>query len=98
MIDSMIPIIRQLHDADGDAARARVLLAMPDNIIMKYTATIADACEKAKFHAGAEFVLRRAVIMKAVRGKDGLLPQPIADDFDQFRVAMATFASGRVEP
>lgn len=94
MTDSMLPIIRQLHDADGDQARARVLLAMPDAVLLKYAGTISDACTRAMFQAGAEFVLRRAVIMKAVRGRDGLLPAPIADDFEQFRAAMAAFAAG----
>ncbi|KQZ81889.1 hypothetical protein ASD64_09035 [Mesorhizobium sp. Root157] len=94
MTDSMIPIIRQLHDADGDQARARVLLAMPDAILFKYAGTLGDACQRAQFAAGAEFVHRRIVIMKAVRGPDGLLPEPIRDDFEEYRAALASFAQG----
>jgi hypothetical protein len=97
MTDSMLPIIRQLHDADGDQARARVLLSMPDSVLLKYAGTIGDACRNARFDAGAEYVLRRVVIMRAVRGADGLLPRPIAADFDDFRTALAMFAVGRVE-
>lgn len=94
MSDSMIPIIRQLHDADGDRARARVLLSMPDAILLKYAGTIGEACERVEFAAGAEYVLRRVVIMKATRDADGLLPAPIAADFTTFRVAFASFAQG----
>jgi hypothetical protein len=90
----MIPIIRQLHDADGDQARARVLLSMSDAILLKYAGTIGGACERVQFSAGAEYVLRRVVIMRATRGADGLLPAPIAGDFEEFRVAFASFARG----
>ncbi len=90
----MLPIIRQLHDADGDAARARVLLAMPDVLILKYARTLAEACEKSRFHGGAEFVLRRVTAMRATRTAEGLLPAHLADDFEQFRAAFAAFARG----
>jgi hypothetical protein len=95
MTDSMLPIIRQLHDADGDRARAKVLLAMPDTIILKQAGTVGTACLKAGFQAGAEYVLRRVALMRAVRGADGLLPPPLATDFDEFRGAFAAFANGR---
>lgn len=94
-MDSMIPIIRQLHDADGDQARARILLIMPDTILLKYAGTIGEACQRAGFDAGCEYVLRRVTLMRAVRGKDGLLPPPLADEFSDFRQAFATFANGR---
>lgn len=94
MSDSMIPIIRQLHDADGDQARARVLLAMSDAILLKYAGTIGEACERVQFAPGAEYVLRRVTVMKAVRDADGLLPAPIAADFTTFRMAFATFSRG----
>lgn len=93
-MDSMLPIIRQMHNADGDAARARVLLAMPDVLVLKYAGTLAKACEKARFHGGAEFILRRVTAMRATRTAEGLLPAHIADDFEQFRAAFVAFANG----
>ena len=96
MTDSMLPIIRQLHDADGDQARATVLLAMPDTVLLKYAATAVEACRRAQFEGGAEFVLRRVTAMRAVRGRDGLLPRHIAEEFDEFRNAFAAFANGEV--
>ncbi len=96
MTDSMLPIIRQLHDADGDQARAIVLLAMPDTVLLKYAATAVEACRRAQFEGGAEFVLRRVVAMRAVRGRDGLLPRHIAEEFDDFRNAFVAFANGEV--
>jgi hypothetical protein len=96
MTDSMIPIIRQLHDADGDRARARILLVMPDSVLLKFAGTVGDTCARASFQAGAEYVLRRVTLMRAVRGRDGLLPKPLADDFDEFRTALAAFANSEV--
>lgn len=93
MTDSMLPIIRQLHNAEGNRQRARVLLAMPDTVILKYSGTISSACRKAGFQAGEEYVLRRVVIMRAVRGADGRLPRPVEAEFEEFREAMAAFAS-----
>jgi hypothetical protein len=96
MINTMIPIIRQLHDADGDRARARILLVMPDSILLSYAKTVGEACARASFQAGAEYVLRRVTLMRAVRGRDGLLPKPLADDFDEYRTALAAFANSEV--
>lgn len=98
MTDSMIPIIRQLHDADGDRERASVLLSMPDKILLKYSGTISQACLRAGFQAGAEFVVRRAVLMGAVRDRRGHIPQPLANEFDTFREALADFATGEGAP
>jgi hypothetical protein len=92
--DAMIPIIRQLHDADGHRARARILLVMPDTILLKHAETVDGACRRAGFQAGSEFVLRRVAMMRAVRGGDGLPPAPLARDFEEFRSAFAAFASG----
>lgn len=96
MIDSMLPIIRQLHTADGDQERAIVLLAMPDTVLLKYASTVAEACKRAQFEGGAEYVLRRVVAMRAVRGRDGLLPRHIAEEFEDFRKAFVSFANGEV--
>lgn len=94
-MDTMIPIIRQLHEADGDQARARVLLAMSDTILLKYVGVVFDACQRASFEAGCEYLRCRITLMRATRGKDGLIPPPLADDFEAFRQVFATFANGR---
>jgi len=90
----MLPLIRQLHDADGDRARAKLLLAMPDAIVLKYSAVLSAACEAARFAAGGEFISRRVAAMRAVRNADGDLPAHIAEDFGDFRRAFAAFAKG----
>jgi hypothetical protein len=41
-------------------------------------------------------VLRRVTLMRAVRSRDGLLPKPLADDFDEYRTALAAFANSEV--
>jgi len=95
-MDSMIPVIRQLHDADGDRARARVLLSMPDTVLLKYAGTIGEACQKAGFEGGAEYVLRRVTLMRATRDRQGLIPGPLNQDFEEFRAAFAAFANAEV--
>lgn len=94
MTDSMIPIIRQLHDADGDRERARVLLAMADTILLKYACTLGDACRRAGFHAGGEYILRRVALMRATRDREGLIPALLAAEFSDYRRAFAAFANG----
>lgn len=98
MSDSLIPIIRQLHEAEGDRARARLLLAMPDVVLLKHAGTIGEACQRCAFQGGGEYVLRRVALMRAVRCGDGLLPAALDRDFNEFRTAFAAFASGEGEP
>ncbi|MBN9242448.1 MAG: hypothetical protein J0I98_06620 [Mesorhizobium sp.] len=93
-MDAMIPIIRQLHDADGDRARACVLLVMPDSILLKFAGTIGEACQRAGFQAGAEYVLRRVTLMRATRDRQGMIPGALVLDFDTYREAFAAFANG----
>ena len=39
----LLPIIRQMHDADGDRARARLLLSCPDVILLKFAGSLDEA-------------------------------------------------------
>jgi hypothetical protein len=91
---AMIPVIRQLHDADGDRARALVLLAMPDTIVLRYAGTVGEACRRAGFQGGAEYVLRRVTLMRATRDRQGRIPAALAEDFHAYRQAFAAFANG----
>ena len=93
-MDTMLPLIRQLHDADGDRARARLLLAMPDTMLLKFAGTVDGACRRAGFDAGCQYVHFRIGIMRAVRGADGLPPAEMLQDFETFRAAFARFANG----
>ncbi|WP_273794337.1 hypothetical protein [Brucella intermedia] len=57
MTDSMLPILRAMHDANSDAERAEVLLRCPVNIMMKYRHVLESACERTAFDAGTEYLL-----------------------------------------
>lgn len=91
--DSMQPLLRELLDADGDRARAEVLLRMPDNVVLKYASPIADACRRAAFEAGLMFLEMRVAVLCAVRGADGCLPIDIAADAEAMRAALARFVA-----
>ncbi len=91
MSDTMLPIIRQLHDAPDDRARARLLLAAPDAVLAKYRDVFDAACRRAGFAAGLRFLDWRRAAWCAVRRPDGTLPP----EFEEVRVAFAAFAAGR---
>lgn len=93
MTDSMLPILRQMHEADGDRERAKLLLACPDMVLIKYCEAFDKACARAQFHAGQDYILRRLTNMRAVRGPDGNLPRGLAQDFDELRTRFAAFAN-----
>lgn len=94
MNDSMLPILRQLHDADGDRARADTLLRMPDSVMLKYPMVIDGACRRAGFEAGMNYLSLRIALSISVRDSQGLQPAGLVAKAEQFRAAMAEFAAG----
>lgn len=90
MTDTMLPILRQMHNAADDRARARLLLMVPDAILMKYREVFEGACRRARFDMGLEYVSWRRAAWHAVRSEDGRL----RDEFEQVRVAFVAFAHG----
>lgn len=94
MSDSMLPILRQLHDADGDRARADVLLRMPDSVVLKYQEPIDAACRRTGFQAGSDYVSLRVSVCLAVRDEQGRPPLGLAEAADAFRRGLAEFAAG----
>ncbi|EKF17083.1 hypothetical protein [Nitratireductor pacificus] len=94
MTDTMLPILRQMHEADGDRALARLLLAVPDAILHKYQGVVLAICQKRRFEAGIAFVEFRLTAMRAVRGADGRLAPGLAGGLCRFQNAMAEFAAG----
>lgn len=91
MTDSMLPILRQMHDAETDQERARLLLQCPDAILLKYRDAFEAACQRARFDAGIVFIAWRRATWHAVRLPDGNLP---ADDQRVLAVFAAFAARG----
>lgn len=89
MTDSMLPILRQMHDAETDQERARLLLQCPDAILMKYRDAFIAACRRAQFDAGVGFIHWRRAVWHAVRLPDGTL----SDEYDEIRIKFAAFAA-----
>jgi hypothetical protein len=94
MTDTMLPILRQLHDADGDRARADTLLRMPDSVALKYHAVIEAACRKGDFETGVKFIAVRVTLLLAVRDGNGLPRADLVEIVERFRIALAEFAAG----
>ncbi|QKC83253.1 hypothetical protein [Mesorhizobium sp. NZP2077] len=94
MADTMLPILRQLHEADGDRSRADTLLRMPDSVMLKYQMVIEGACRRAGFEAGRNYLALRVSLSLAVRDADGLPPTELSITWEQYRRALVEFAAG----
>jgi hypothetical protein len=90
MTDSMLPIIRQMHDAADDHARALLLLTVSDRILCQYREVFEQACRRARFDLGLQFIDIRRAEWSAVRGPDGQHKNPL---FADVRQAFAEFAA-----
>lgn len=94
MTDTMLPILRQMHDAADDRGRALILLQVSDAVLMKYRDVFEAACRRAGFEGGLAWIdIRRAAYL-AVRGPDGRLNNPL---FEQARQDFAAFAGASDE-
>lgn len=90
----LLPVIRQMHDADSDRDRARILLQAPDAVLMKYRTVFEDACRRVGFDVGVEYIAVRRAAFHAVRNPDGRHRKGV---IDEARAAFAAFA-GTFEP
>lgn len=88
MTDTMLPILRQMHEASDDRERARLLQRCPDLILMKYREAFERACQRVRFDLGLEYISWRRAGWHAVRDENGDLPAEHA----QVRQAFAAFA------
>lgn len=95
MTDTQLPIIRQMHDAEDDRARAGILLSVPDLLLAKFATVFDDACRRAAFDAGRDFIVVRLTAMRAVRDETGNLPTPVAAQLEEYRTTLAAFAASR---
>lgn len=55
--DTMLPILRAMHDARSHADRAEVLLSCPIIIMIKYRSVLESACERSGFVPGIEYLI-----------------------------------------
>ncbi len=94
MTDTMLPLLRQLHEAEGDQARADILSRMPDSVMLKYRAAIVESCRCASFEVGLAFVDLRTSILLSVRDADGRAPADLCDIADRCRASLAAFVRG----
>lgn len=91
-MNTRLPIIDQLIDADGDRARIDVLMQCPDAVLLKHQSTFLQAFRL--FEPGAYFVLLRTNAMRAVRSSTGALPEGLAAELEALRVELVAFAAG----
>lgn len=92
-MNAMLPIIEQMHNAEDNRARARILLRCPDMVLIKYREVFDAACRRAGFEAGSDFIELRRSTWHAIRDADGRLDDPL---FEQAREAFARYADGEI--
>lgn len=86
MTTPMEPTIRAMHDAMDDAGRADVLLRCPRAVLMKFHHVFMDACGKAQFEAGIEYLIVEQSARHAVLQADGQLPPVMQAGCDMARL------------
>ena len=91
--DSMVPLLRQMLEADDDRARAGILLRVPDMVLAKYRGGFVAACAKARFDAGEAFIAARIAAMWAVRDGCGRLPADVEMHLIRLRERFGAYAS-----
>lgn len=81
MIDKL-PLIEDMERARTIAEQARILLRVPDAIILKYQHVFEAACGRLGFVEGEHFIAMRVSVLHAVRGPDGKLPEKFRVELD----------------
>lgn len=90
--DALFPPAEQIIAMPTDAARARLILRLPDAIVHDQLGALMSACTEAGFALGAAYLTARAASFSATRRIDGTLPRGIAAQVDEFRHALVVLA------
>jgi hypothetical protein len=91
---NQLPLIREMHDAPDDRARAEILLRLPDAVVLRHAPIFAEACRRARFEDGFVFVELRVAALMATRDAAGLLPARTVQELDALRAALARYCAG----
>lgn len=93
MTDSMLPILRQMHEADA-RGQAGLLLSMPLAVILKYAEPLRAACRRTGLEAGRAYVDAFVAAMLAVRDRGGRFVTRDEQDLVRLTDKLATVAAG----
>lgn len=96
MINNKNAYIAQLHAARNPQAIAALLLTVPDIILARYLAVFNQYCDQHGFVGGKGYIAARLAVRDAPRDANGLLPEDVTLDAEEWRVAVLAFASGEV--
>lgn len=91
--DTMLPMLRQMLDADGDGERATILLSAPTRILLRWRVEFDKCCRKAQFEEGADYLALLDAAADATR-QDGLLPEPLRVAMGAARLRLVAIAKG----
>lgn len=85
-------IANEIRDAGSAEARARILLCVPDDLLLSMTGALSRACFDTDFALGQNFIDARVAAMCAVRLPNGLLPEASLALLERYRRLMTQLA------
>jgi hypothetical protein len=94
MMSALLPIIEELADAPGHAARARWLMAAPHSVLLRDQVDIRRLLTAAGFHEGLAYFEADIAALCAVRGRDGLAPETVRLTREYARIGVQVIARG----
>jgi hypothetical protein len=92
--DELSPIFSQLDEAEGPAEKARYLLRLSDDLVLRYLGALQRACFDAGFAIGANYLDCRVAALQAVRDREGRLPEHIVQTLEIWRAGLVAVAGG----
>jgi len=95
--DTMLPILRQMHEADP-RGQAALLLMMPQAVILKHAEPLKAACRRSGLDAGIIYVDLWVAAMLATRTATGSWRFEIYQPLKTVSADLANFAAAAAPP
>ena len=93
---SLLPVVSQLLDATDHSARARILLRLPDAILLTGSPELGRACSAAGFELGAQYIANQVIALHAVRTPKGDLPDHVVQTMQIWRNGLLAVTGGQL--
>lgn len=85
-------VAEQLLGAASAEERARILLRVPDSVVLQRHEALVEACYAVNFMLGAVFLDVKLAALNAVKMADGRLPAPIGEAIAKYQFLVGAVA------
>lgn len=90
--ENLFPPAAHLLNAEDDKARCRIVLQLPDALVVSHGLHMERACREAGFALGTQFLAVRQAALSARRDTNGALPKALSEQLAFWRQFMAAQA------